>query len=208
MRNDIDSHGTRMSTIDCQPCVIRSGCSSKLRLNRGDLVLNRDMDYCETRPASFVARVQLTTSLHKVFESSPTPSAEFNRHSHSDVRKSVFTSVCFKLAELPEVHTKDFDELKEVAEPISHYYVSIPPTTSKALDVYWQTTSALFPGILSMTTFFISFTISFTLYRNQWKQFITHLQRFFRGTHGRFLRIINELAADDTQATTAFFYLT
>ena len=33
-------------------------------------------------------------------------------------------------------------------------------------------------------------------------------QRFFRGTHGRFLHIINELAADDEQATTSFLYLT
>ena len=37
---------------------------------------------------------------------------------------------------------------------------------------------------------------------------VTNPQRFFRGTNGRFLHIVNELAADDTQATTAFLYLT
>ena len=56
MMNDTTSHGTRMSTIDCQACVMRPSCSSKLTLNHGDLVLNPDMDYCETRPESFVAK--------------------------------------------------------------------------------------------------------------------------------------------------------
>ena len=97
MMNDTSSHGTSMSTIDCQACVIRPGCSSKLTLNQGDLVLNPDRDYCETRPDPFVARVQLTPSFQKVFESLPTPSAEFNMYSHSEVRKSVLTSVRMEL---------------------------------------------------------------------------------------------------------------
>ena len=48
----------------------------------------------------------------------------------------------------------------------------------------------------------------FRLFRRQWKQFITHPQRFFRVTHGWFLYIVNELTADNTQATTSFLYLT
>ena len=128
-------------------------------------------------------------------------------YSHSKVRKSVLTSVRMELAELPEVHTMVFDKLKEVAEPISHYYASIPPATSKALEGYMQT-SALCLTLLSMTISLISFSISFTLFRRQGNQFITHPQRFFCGTHGRFLHTANELAADDTQATTAFLYLT
>ena len=75
MMNDTHSHGTRMSTIDCQACVIRPSCSSKLTLNHGDLVLIPDMDYCETRPEPFIAKVQLTPSLQKVFEFLPPPSA-------------------------------------------------------------------------------------------------------------------------------------
>ena len=63
------------------------------------------MDYCETRPESFVAKVQPTPPLQKVFEFSPPPSAEFNMYSHSEVRKSVLTSVCMELAELPEVQS-------------------------------------------------------------------------------------------------------
>ena len=128
--------------------------------------------------------------------------------SHSEVRKSVLTSVRMELAELPEIHTMDFDKLEEVAEPISRYYASIPPATSKAFERYMQTKSALCLALLSMTISLISSSISCTLFRRQWKQFITHSQRFFRGTHGRFFYIVNELAADDTPATTAFLYLT
>ena len=173
MMNDTNSHGTRMSTIDCQACAIGSGCSSKLTLNHGDLVSNPDMDYCETRLEPFIAKVQLTPSL-QVFESLPPAGAEFNMFSHSEVRKSVLTSVRLEPAKLPEIHTMDFDKLKEVAEPISHYYASIPPATSKILEGYMQTKSALFLVILSMTIFLISFSIPSTLFRRQWKQFITH----------------------------------
>ena len=122
---------SRMSTIDCQAGVIRPDCSSKLTLNHRDLVLNSDMDYCQTRPQPFVAIVQLTPSLQKVFESLPPLNAEFNVYAHCEVRKSVLTSVRIELAELPKVHTVDFDKLEEVSEPIFHYYTPIPPVTSK-----------------------------------------------------------------------------
>ena len=141
--------------------------------------------------------------MQKVFETLPLPSAEFNMYSHSGVRKSVLTSVRMRLAYLPEVHTIDFDEVKEIAEPMSHSYASNPPAMSKALEGYIETKSALCSAVLS-----ISFSISFTLVIRRWKQFITHSQRFFRGAHGRFLHIVNELVADDTQATTAFLYST
>ena len=100
----------------------------------------------------------------------------------------------------------DFDKLKEVAEPISHYYASIRPATKKTLQGFIQTKSALCLALFSMTISLISFTVSFTLFRRQWKQFITNLQRFFCGTRGQFLHIVHELAADE--ATTSFLYLT
>ena len=129
-------------------------------------------------------------------------------YSHSDVRKSVLTSDRMELAELPEVHTMDFDKFEEVAEPISHYYASIPPATSKALEGYMHTKSGLCLAPLSMIIFLISSSISFTLLRHQWKQFIAHPQCCFNVTHGKFRHNVNELAADDTQATTAFLYST
>ena len=142
MMTDTDSQGSRMSTIDCQACVIRPSCSSKLTLKHGNLVFNPDMDYCETLPEAVVARVQLAPSLQKIFESLPPASAEFNIYSQCEVRKSVLTSVRMQLAELPEVHSMDLDKLKEVVEPISHYYTSILTATIKALEGYMQTKSA------------------------------------------------------------------
>ena len=87
-------------------------------------------------------------------------------YSHSEVRKSVLTSVRMELAELTEVHTMNFDKLNEVAEPISRYYASIPPATKKALEGYMQTKSALCLAVLSVSL--TSFTVSFSLFRRQW----------------------------------------
>ena len=72
-------------------------------------------------------------------------------YSHSEVRKSVLTSVRLVLEELPEVHPIHFDKIKEVFEPISHYYASIPPATSEAFEGYMQTKSALCLAFLTMT---------------------------------------------------------
>ena len=102
----------------------------------------------------------------------------------------------------------DFDKPKVFAEPISHYYASIASAMRGALEGYMQTISALCLAYLSMTICFTSVSIGFTFLRRQWKQFITHPQRFFRGTHGRFLHIVNKPVADDAQATTAYLYLT
>ena len=102
MINDNDSHGTRMSIMDCRACVVRPGCSTKQTLNNGDLLLNWATDYCETRQEPFVAGLQLTLSLQKVLESLPPPTAEFNMCSHSEVPKSFLTSVGTERAVLPE----------------------------------------------------------------------------------------------------------
>ena len=62
-------------------------------------------------------------------------------YSHSKVRKSVLTSVRMELAELPEVHTMDFDKLKEVTEPISHYTTTLPfhqPRVKRLKDICRQ----------------------------------------------------------------------
>ena len=60
MLNVTDSHGTKMSTIDCEAFVFRPNCSSKLTLNHGDFVSNPDMNYCETHHELFVAGVKVT----------------------------------------------------------------------------------------------------------------------------------------------------
>ena len=101
----------------------------------------------------------------------------------------------------------DFDKPKEFAEPIYQYYASFPPAASKALEGYLQNKSALCLVLLSKTISLNSFSISFTLFRRQWQQFIAHSRRFLRRTQGRFIHVVYQLAADDTRATTAFLYL-
>ena len=204
MMNNTDFHITRMTKIECHACVFRSGCSSKLTLSHRDLVLNTDMDYYETCQDPFVVRVQLNPLLQKVCHTLPPPEAELNMYSNNE---SLLTGVCMELAELPEVHTMNFDKPKVVAQRIFHYYVSIPPNTNKALEWYLQTRKTWCFVLLLMTISLISFSIKFTLFRNHWKQFITHLQQFLRSTNGWFLHFSNELAADDTQATTVFLHL-
>ena len=57
MINDSNSCCRRISTFNCQACVIHLGCSSKLRLKHGDLVLKPDTDHCETHPETLVTGV-------------------------------------------------------------------------------------------------------------------------------------------------------
>ena len=175
-----------------------------MTLDHGDLVSNPDMDYCEAFWA-ICHQSASNTIVEKDFESFPPPSAALNLYCHSQVRKSVLTSVRMELAQLPKVPTLDFDKFKEVTKYIFHYHASNPPATNKALAGYTQTKSALCLALLFMSISLISLSISFTFFRRQWKQFITHPQRFFRGTHGRFLQIVDNRVADDTQAITAFF---
>ena len=60
---------------------------------------------------------------------------------------------------------------------------------------------------LSMTISPLSFSINFTLFWRQWQNFFKHLQRFFRGTHGRYLQIFPNVNDDDNDVTTAFLYM-
>ena len=87
----------------------------------------------------------------------------------------------------------ELDKIIELVEPISPYYASNQPVTSEALEGYMQTNSALCLALLSVTISWISFSISFTLFRRKWKLFITHPQRFFRGTHGGFYILLMSL---------------
>ena len=89
MMNDTDSHAFRMSMINCQACVSCPCFLSKLTIKHGDLILNQDMDGSEIYPEPFVAWVQITPSLGKIFESLAPPSAEINMYSHSEIHKSV-----------------------------------------------------------------------------------------------------------------------
>ena len=68
------------------------------------------------------------------FQSVVLPSVELNVYFHSVIRQSVYTSVRMEMSECPKMHTIEFQKPKEIVELISHCYISILLTTSKAFD--------------------------------------------------------------------------
>ena len=109
---------------------------------------------------------------------------------------------------MPHVKTMTNEDLRTVAEPISHYYTTISPSTSRALADYMPMRTAFSLACVSMSISLWSFSISFTLFRRQWQRFFKHPQRLSRGTHGRFLHIVPKLNDDANDVTTAFLYMT
>ena len=109
---------------------------------------------------------------------------------------------------MPHVKTMTIENLRTLTQPISNYYTTIFPSTSRALADYMSMRTAFSLACVSMTISLLSFSISSTLFRRQWQRFSKHPQRFFRGTDGRFLHIVPNLKDDDNDVTTAFLYKT
>ena len=164
-----------------------------------------DMDFCETRPEPFVASVKLTPSLAAVFNTLP---PDLNVYSFGEARREIASSVHLELAALPHVKTMTNEDHRTVALPISHYYTTISPSTSRALADYMPMRTAFSLACVSLTNSLLSFSISFTLFWRQWQRFFKHPQRFLCGTHGRFLHIVPNLNDDDNNVTRAFLYMT
>ena len=205
VKNDTD---VSISALHFQACLIQPSFSSTLTFNHGVLVLTPDMDFCETRPEPFVASVKFTPPLAAVFDTIPLASADLNVYSFGSAHTEIVSSVQLELAALPHVKTMTNEDIRTVAQPISHYYTTISPRTSRALADYMLMRTASSLSCVSMTISLLSFSISLTLFRRQWQRFFKHQQRFFRGTHGRFLHIVPNQNDDDNDVTTASMYMT
>ena len=206
MKNDSRSAGFTISTLTCQACIVRPSCSSTLSFNQGDLVLKPDMDFCETHPLPLIASIQLTPSLDQVFKHIPPASSQFHVYSVAEARQSVLNSVRMELAEIPDVKRMSPEALDQLTKPIADYYSSISPATSAALSAYLPTRTAVCFSLLSITVSLLTFCLSFTLFRRQWRRLFSHPQEFFRGTSGCFLHIVDNsspTSADDS----SFLYL-
>ena len=166
------------------------------------------MDFCETRPEPSVAFVQLTLSLEAIFCTLPSATAHLNIYSISTTRKEILSSVQLELAALSHIRIMTSQDLHDVTKPFSQYYTRISPSTCRSLADYMPIGTAFSLACRSMTLSLTSFNISATLFRRQWQRFLKYPQRFFRGTHGRFLLIVPNLEDDDTEQTTGFLYLT
>ena len=149
---------------------MRPSCSSTLSINQGELVLTPDMDYCETHPDPFVATIALSPSLEQVFKHVPQANSLFNVYSLGEARQSVLESVRMELAELPDVQRMSATAVDDLTRPIAEYYSSISPATSVALRSYIPYRTAILFSITSITLSLLTFTISFTLFRRQWKR--------------------------------------
>ena len=206
MKNDSRSAGFTISTLTCQACIVRPSCSSTLSFNQGDLVLTLDMDFCETHPLPLIASIQLTPSLDQVFKHVPPASSQFHVYSVAEARQSVLNSVRMELAEIPDVKRMSPEALDQLTKPIADYYSSISPATSAALSAYLPTRTAVCFSLLSITVSLLTFCVSFTLFRRQWRRLFSHPQQFFRGTSGRFLHIVDN-STPTSAADSSFLYL-
>ena len=164
VKNDTDGLPVSISILQCRACLIRPSCSSTLTFNHGDLVLTPDMDFCETRPEPFVASFKLTPSLAAVFITLPPASADLNVYSFGEARREIVSSVQLELTSLPHVKTMTREDLRTVAQPISHYYTTISPSTSRALADCMPMRTVFSLACVSMTFSLLSFSISFTLF--------------------------------------------
>ena len=205
MKNDSRVDGLSITQLTCA-CIVRPSCSSSLSFNQGELVLTPDMDFCESNPVPMLASIELTSSLEQVFKHVPQASSQFHLYSVAEARHSVLNSVRMELAELPDVKRMSSHTLEELTRPIAQYYSSISPATSAALSSYLPTRTAILFSLTSITLSLLTFCISFTLFRRQWHRLFAHPQRFFRGTSGRFLHIVDD--PNSVSSDTSFLYMT
>ena len=197
-----------ITKLRCQAWVIRPSCSLTVTFNHGDLVLTPDMEFYETRTQPFVASVQLTPSLEVVFSTLPSATADLNVYLIGTARKEKLFSAQKELAALRHVKSMTSQDLHDVINPFSQYYTTNLPSTGRALVDYMPMRIAISLVCFSMTISVASFTISATIFRRQWQRFFKHPQRFFRGTHGRFLNLVLNLEDDGSEQATAFLYVT
>ena len=206
MKNDSRAAGFTNSTLTSQACIVRPSCSSTLSFNQGDLVLTPDMEFCETHPLPLMASIQLTPSLDQIFKHVPPAFSQFHVYSVAEARQSVLNSVCMELAEIPDVKRMSPEALDQLTKPIADFYSSISPATSAALSAYLLTRTAVCFCLLSITVSLLTFCVSFTLFRRQWRRLFSYPQQFFRGTSGGFLHIVDN-SSTTTADDSSFLYL-
>ena len=208
IKNDSQTHGISISSIQCQACGMRPCCNSIISFNQGDLVLHPDMDFCETQPEPFLASIDLTPSLRSVCSHVPDiGSTEVQAYSTGEARQYVLGSLRMELAELPGVQHMSQTTLDELTKPIAECYSSITPAISAALQSYLSSRTAVLLSTLSITMSLLTFSLSFTLFRHQWQRLFRHPQKKFRGTAGRLLHIVESNQADYEKNDTSFLYL-
>ena len=164
------------------------------------------MDFCETHPLPFIASIQLTPSLDQVFKHVPSASSQFHVYSFAESGHSVLNSVRMELAEIPVAKRMSPEALDRLTKPIAAYYSSISPATSAALSATLPTCTVVCFSLLSIIVSLLTFCVSFTFFRRQWRCLFSHPQQFLRGTSGRFRHIVGD-SPPTTADDSSFLYL-
>ena len=163
---------------------------------------------CSTSPEPFFATIRLIPSLAKIFQHVPHSNHVFYAYSAGKARHSILSSVRMELAELPDVQRMSVESIDRLVERIAHCYSSFFLATSQALESYLPFWTAVLFSIASITLSLLTFTISFTLFRRQWKRPFLRPHKFFKNSKGRLLHVMDD---EDTPAapgdTTAFLQL-
>ena len=206
MKNDSRSARFTISTLTWQAWMVRASCSSTLSFNQSDIVLTPDMDFCETHPLPLIASIQMTMSFDQVFKHVPPAFSQFHVYAVAEARQSVLNTVRTELAEFPDVMRMSLEALDQLTEPIAAYYSSISKATSAVLSAYLPTRTAVCFSLLLITVSLLTFCVSFTSFRRQWRRLFSHPQQFFRGTSGRFLHIVDN-SSPSTAVEFSFLYL-
>ena len=92
MKSDSPLAGFSSTTLTCQDCIVRTGCSSTF-FHQGDLALKPDLDFFKTHLLPLIAAIQLAPSLDYVFRQDPSASRQFHVYTVAEARPSVLNCV-------------------------------------------------------------------------------------------------------------------
>ena len=191
--------------IPFRACIVRPSCHSILTLNQRHLVREPDKDYCSTSPEPLFATFELIPSSEQVFKDVSQSNHFFHAYSLGDARHSVFNSVRMELAELPDVRRMSIDSIDQSAHPKAQFYSSVSTATSQALQSYLPFRTAVLFSTVPNIFSFLTFTISFNLFRRQWTRLFFHSHKFFKISNGQLLHVADSV--DTTNPATAFNHL-
>ena len=163
------------------------------------------MDFCKHNQQPLLATIELTPSLDQSFKQVPNATHKFHNYFIAEARQSILCTVRLELVELPNVKRMSPETPADITRPIAKFYSSSSPATSAALFSYLATRTAVLFSLISVTLSLLTFCFIFTLYPRQWTRLFAHPLRFFRGTSGRFLHIVEHSQATDSD--TSFLYL-
>ena len=205
IKNDSRTHGLRLSTINCQACVLRPSCESTIYINQSDLVLSPDMDACKTTSEPYMATTKLAPSSNQVFQNVPFDGLNFPNYSNGAARKSILESVQLELTEVPDVRRMDIETLQKRTEPIVAHYMSLNPATEAALEHFVPAKTSLLISSGSIVLPLFLFILNFPLFHRQALALCCAPRPFLKNKSGQFIHVTSDI---DPDSDSSFLIIT